>query len=260
MHTETVMIYFDDLDAMGVVHNLYIFSRPEQAEHVLATNAEHVLATNQDNYVKPFTYRPLRMMLGNGLLTAEDPLWRRHRRIIQPVFSTRDVASFAADMDAGAQRAAARWRGPQAVDAAAEMSAPTLDVVGRVLFAADLLSEAPPLRRALAAGQWLALLGAFLPIPWGPTSTSWQNTVGRYLPMNAGEVIYTLHHEAHTLAPWAGLGVFCGYAEAASEDSLQQAQELVTGLLARIGRRDDLSVTWQRSGTAAAASPPWPEA
>jgi len=142
---------------------LYIFSRPEQAEHVLATN--------QDNYVKPFTYRPLRMMLGNGLLTAEDPLWRRHRRIIQPAFSTRNIALFATDMDAGAQRAVARWRGSQAVDAAAEMSALTLDVVGRVLFGADLLSEAPPLRRALAAGQWLALLGAFLPIPWGPTST-----------------------------------------------------------------------------------------
>jgi cytochrome P450 len=138
---------------------LYIFSRPEQAEHVLATN--------QDNYVKPFTYRPLRMMLGDGLLTAEDPLWRRHRRIIQPVFATRNVASFAPDMDAGAQRAVAGWRGSQAVDVAAEMSALTLDVVGQVLFGADLLSEAPPLRRALAAGQWLALLGAFLPIPRG---------------------------------------------------------------------------------------------
>src|SRR5215469_3499690 len=63
---------------------LYIFSRPEQAEHVLAGN--------QDNYAKAFTYRPLRMMLGDGLLTAEGTAWRRHRRIIQPVFSTRNVA------------------------------------------------------------------------------------------------------------------------------------------------------------------------
>src|SRR5262245_56539285 len=63
---------------------LYLFSRPEQAEHVLAAN--------QDNYVKPFTYRPLRLMLGDGLVTAEDTLWRRHRRIIQPVFSSRNVA------------------------------------------------------------------------------------------------------------------------------------------------------------------------
>jgi cytochrome P450 len=142
---------------------LYIFSRPEQAEHVLAAN--------QGNYVKPFTYRPLRMLLGDGLLTAEGTVWRRHRRIIQPVFSSRNVASFAAEMDAGAQRAAERWNGSQVVDVTSEMSALALDVVGRVLFGADLVAEAPSLRRTLAAGQWLALLGAFLPISWGPRST-----------------------------------------------------------------------------------------
>jgi len=40
-------------------------------------------------------------------------------------------------------------------------------------------------------------------------------------------------------------------AEAGSDESLQQAQELVAGLLARFGRRDQLSVTWQRAGAAA---------
>jgi cytochrome P450 len=142
---------------------LYLFSRPDQAEHVLAAN--------QDNYVKPFTYRPLRLMLGDGLVTAEDPLWRRHRRIIQPVFSSRNVGSFAAEMDAGAQRGVARWNGSQTVELATEMSALTLDVVGRVLVGADLISEAPPLRRAQAGGQWLGLLAGLLPVPQGPAST-----------------------------------------------------------------------------------------
>jgi cytochrome P450 len=142
---------------------LYIFSRPEQAEHVLAGN--------QDNYAKPFTYRPLRMMLGDGLLTAEGTAWRRHRRIIQPVFSTRNVAAFAAEMDAGARRAVQRWDGTPMADVASEMSALTLDVVGRALFGTDLAAGAPSLKRTLAVGQWLALLGAFLPIGWGPRST-----------------------------------------------------------------------------------------
>jgi cytochrome P450 len=138
---------------------LYIFSRPEQAEHVLAAN--------QDNYVKPFTYRPLRMMLGNGLLTAEGTTWRRHRRIIQPVFSTRNIAAFAPHLDAGAQRALRRWNGSPAVEVASEMSALTLDVVGRVLFGADLADE---IATCLVAGHettamaltWsLALLSAY---------------------------------------------------------------------------------------------------
>jgi cytochrome P450 len=142
---------------------LYLFSRPEQAEHVLAAS--------QDNYVKPFTYRPLRMMLGDGLLTAEEGMWRRHRRIIQPVFSSRNVASFAADMDAAAQRALRRWNGSPVIDLASEMSALTLDVVGRALFGTDLIAQAPSLGRSLAAGQWLALLAALLPVPRGPGST-----------------------------------------------------------------------------------------
>ena len=142
---------------------LYIFSRPDQAEHVLAAN--------QANYVKPFTYRPLRMMLGDGLVTAEEGTWRRHRRIVQPVFSSRNVASSAAEMDAAAQRALHRWTGSPAVDLAGEMSALTLDVVGSALFGADLVAQAPSLGREVAAGQWLGLLAAFLPIPAGPGST-----------------------------------------------------------------------------------------
>jgi cytochrome P450 len=142
---------------------LYIFSRPDQAEHVLAAN--------QANYVKPFTYRPLRMMLGDGLVTVEEGTWRRHRRIIQPVFSSRNVASFAAEMDAAAQRALHRWTSSPVVDLTGEMSALTLDVVGSALFGADLVAQAPSLGREVAAGQWLGLLAAFLPIPAGPGST-----------------------------------------------------------------------------------------
>jgi cytochrome P450 len=156
---------------------LYLFSLPEQAEHVLAAN--------QDNYIKPFTYRPLRLMLGDGLVTAEDPLWRRHRRIIQPVFSSRNVTLFAGEMDAAAQRAVQRWNGSQTVELATEMSTLTLDVVGRVLLGADLITEARPLRRALADAQWLGLLAACLPVPQGPASTRVVRRAARLLGAGA---------------------------------------------------------------------------
>ncbi|HEU5416515.1 MAG TPA: cytochrome P450 [Streptosporangiaceae bacterium] len=150
---------------------LYLLSDPEQAEHVLARN--------QDNYVKPFTYRPLRMMLGDGLLTLEGAEWRRHRRIIQPVFSSQVIESFSAEMDAGAQRAVTRWQDSAVIDAASEMSRVALDVAGRVFFGTDLSVAAPSLGRALAAGQWLALLGALLPVTWGPRSASIVRTAAR---------------------------------------------------------------------------------
>jgi cytochrome P450 len=154
--------------------SVFILSRPEQAEHVLATN--------QDNYVKAFTYRPLRALIGDGLLTSEGETWRRHRRIIQPVFSRRHIAGFAPQMTAGAMRALTRWDAlpPGAVvDVAAEMSALTLDVVGQVLLRFDLREDTARLGRALAIGQRLTVVTTFLPIPWGPRSTRAVRALGR---------------------------------------------------------------------------------
>ena len=144
----------------------FVLSRPE--------HAEHVLATNQDNYVKAFTYRPLRALVGNGLLTSEGEMWRKHRRLIQPVFSRRDVTGFGPQMTAPARRLARRWAGladGSLVDVAREMSALTLEIVGLALFGADLTDDAGRLSRAMSVGQRVAVLTTFLPIGWGPVST-----------------------------------------------------------------------------------------
>src|ERR1700722_18532413 len=79
----------------------FVLTRPEYAEHVLAAN--------QDNYVKAFTYRPLRALIGNGLLTSEGEQWRRHRRLIQPVFSRRDVTRFGPAITDAARRMLKDW-------------------------------------------------------------------------------------------------------------------------------------------------------
>jgi cytochrome P450 len=126
------------------------------------------------------------MLLGDGLLTADEIAWRRHRRIIQPLFTTSSVASYAAHMDAAAQRAIRGWdSGRRVTDLAAEMGALALDVAGQALFGTDLLAGAPSLRRTLAAGQWLVLLGALLPVPWGTLSAGAARTLARRLGAGA---------------------------------------------------------------------------
>jgi cytochrome P450 len=144
----------------------FVLSRPE--------HAEHVLAANQDRYVKAFTYRPLRALVGNGLLTSEGEMWRKHRRLIQPVFSRRDATGFGPQMTAAAQRLARRWAGfadGSLLDVAREMSALTLEIVGLALFGSDLTNDAGQLNRAMSVGQRVAVLTTFLPIGWGPVST-----------------------------------------------------------------------------------------
>jgi cytochrome P450 len=75
----------------------------------LRSRPEHALAANQDNYVKAFTYRPLRALIGDGLLTSEGERWRRHRRVVQPLFSRGHVTAFGPAMTEAAQRLTARW-------------------------------------------------------------------------------------------------------------------------------------------------------
>ncbi|MGO8961372.1 MAG: cytochrome P450 [Streptosporangiaceae bacterium] len=154
--------------------SFFLLSRPE--------HAEHVLAVNQDNYVKAFTYRPLRALIGNGLLTSEGEDWRRHRRLVQPLFSRRDVRSFGPPMTAATKAMLKRWesvRAGEQIDVAAQLSALALDVVGRALFSADLTGDAGQMRRAMNAGQRVAVLATFAPLPWGPRSTRALKAVAR---------------------------------------------------------------------------------
>jgi cytochrome P450 len=158
----------------------FLLSRPE--------HAEHVLAANQDNYVKAFTYRPLRALVGDGLLTSEGDTWRRHRRLIQPVFSRRDVTGFGPQMTAAAQRLAGRWTAlpdGSLVNVAQEMGALTLGIVGLALFGADLTGDAARMGQAMSAGQRVAVLTTFLPISWGPTSTKVVKAAARRLGRTA---------------------------------------------------------------------------
>jgi ABC-2 type transport system permease protein len=104
---------------------------------------------------------------------------------------------------------------------------------------ATSLSDPGVLRAVTGAGLYLAVLGLFglglgavirfsagaVAVLFGVLFVpsilitllpqSWQDTIGPYLPMNAGETIYSVHRQAHTLQPWTGLGVFCLYAAAA---------------------------------------------
>jgi cytochrome P450 len=161
---------------LGPRSSVFILSRPE--------HAEHVLAANQDNYVKAFTYRPLRALIGNGLLTSEGDDWRRHRRLVQPLFSRREMAAFGPAMSEATQRMLAGWAAMPdgtVLDVFARMSALALDIAGRALFGTDLSADAARISRALTAGQRVAVLATFVPLPWGPRTDRAVKKAARWL-------------------------------------------------------------------------------
>jgi hypothetical protein len=66
------------------------------------------------------------------------------------------------------------------------------------------------------AGGIAALVAILFVIPvlTNVLGSSWRNAIAPYLPTNAGEAIAQLHEQPHTLAPWTGFGLFCGYTAA----------------------------------------------
>lgn len=103
---------------------------------------QHVLQDNNRNYLKGRGLAKVRGILGQGLLTSEGEIWRRQRRLIQPVFHRRKIASFATKMTAATEAMLERWQ-PRAdsrepFDVAEEMMRLTLDIVSKTLFSTAL--------------------------------------------------------------------------------------------------------------------------
>lgn len=141
-------------------HVFHLLSRPE--------HAEHVLVAAQDRYVKAFTYRPLKAFLGDGLLTSEGQTWRRHRRIVQPVFAHKHVHAFAPQIVAATRTRIERWRPGAAVDVAGEMRALTMTVIGQVLFGSDLAAESERVGAAVKRLQRGIIYASLLPSGGSP--------------------------------------------------------------------------------------------
>lgn len=143
-------------------HDDVIAARVPIARFMLIRNPEHarqVLVTNQDNYVKGVEYDLLAVGFGRGLVTELDEhAWRKHRKLMQPVFAKRHVDGFAEQMTDAVSAACDRWAvqyARQPIDIAAEMNAVTLDIIGRTMFGADLMPRAEQTREAFARLLWV---------------------------------------------------------------------------------------------------------
>lgn len=108
-----------------------------------------VLVTKNANFVKSRGLERMRRLLGNGLLTSEDPLHARQRRLVAPAFHRERLLAYGTVMVECARATGERWQDGATVDMAREMSRLTLAIVGRTLFAADVADEADDIGAAL---------------------------------------------------------------------------------------------------------------
>ncbi len=125
---------------------LHLFSHPDLAEQILVQQA--------DRFVKVYDPRRpvgLALVLGNGLVTSSGEVWKRHRRIIQPVFHRSRMATMADRMVQVGEQRIAGWAGheEQPVDIAAEMMQLALEVISQTMFTTSMAQHIEHISRAL---------------------------------------------------------------------------------------------------------------
>jgi cytochrome P450 len=121
---------------------------------------QELLVTRQHEFIRDTGATLGRELVGDGLLTREEPLHRERRRILQPAFHRDQIASYAAVMIEECERLSREWERNETFDIRAEMRRLTLAIVGATLFGTDFRGSAEPIARVLQRvaqkGRWLA--------------------------------------------------------------------------------------------------------
>ncbi|WP_141765495.1 cytochrome P450, partial [Burkholderia mallei] len=145
--------------------------------HALAhpDHIQYVLQENHRNYVRGRFYDNFKMFFGDGLLTTDGEFWRRHRRVVQPLFHKKQVDAHTAAVGDAALALAYRWSAlppGKALDVVEEMMHLSLRMLGLMVFNTDVSSHAeaagPAVRFGIEAMMPQGNLNDFIP-RWAPT-------------------------------------------------------------------------------------------
>ena len=132
---------YGDLATMSVRPALvYLVNHPDLIQEVLVAQHRHV---GRGRSVDALKY-----LLGEGLITSDGALHLRQRRLMQPHFHHRRIATYGETMIQYTRRHQQRWSDGMEVDMAEEMRDLTLHIVVKTLFNLDLPSDIKRIGRA----------------------------------------------------------------------------------------------------------------
>jgi cytochrome P450 len=120
---------------------------------------QELLVTRQHEFRRDTGATLGRELVGDGLLTREEPLHRERRRILQPAFHRDQIASYVKAMTAECDQLCREWEQKDHFDIRTEMRPVTLAIVGATLFGTDFrdgaLQISEVLQRVLRKAAWL---------------------------------------------------------------------------------------------------------
>ena len=102
-----------------------------------AEAVQQVTVSQQHNFVKGVGFARMRKVLGEGLLTNEEPIHLHHRRLMQPPFHHGNLDIYVETMNRLIRAHLGSWQGKSQINLTSEMMALTLEIVSQCLFGLD---------------------------------------------------------------------------------------------------------------------------
>ncbi len=157
--------YGDLVHYSGLNRHIYQFNHPELIQELLVNH--------EPRNLRGIVMQRSRFILGNGLLTSEEPFHMRQRRMAAPAFHRARIAAYGDVIAKYAAEMVDQWK-PGPLDIHPEMLLLALRVVGKCLFDTDAKSEVKKIAAAVDAFMGFLPL-VFLPfskviesLPFGP--------------------------------------------------------------------------------------------
>ena len=100
-----------------------------------------VLINQASAFVKERTVKRMKLLLGEGLITSDDPIHMRQRRIAAPAFHRQRINAYADQIVACAAHQSAAWQPGQTIDIAAASMSLSLEIVARTLFDTEVTDD-----------------------------------------------------------------------------------------------------------------------
>ena len=175
---------------MGPV-SMHVVSHPELVEDILIQRPEQFIKMYLADRPKG-----LALILGQGLITSTGALWKRQRKLIQPLFVKSRVAEYEGEIAAAGRNLISHWQGfapSTPVDIGAEMMRTTLEVITRTMFNISVLDQLDWLEPALQTILEFAANDMRNPLSlprWLPTR---KNREFRSAMQSIDQLVYGLH-------------------------------------------------------------------
>ena len=140
--------------------NIYQINHPELIADFFLKDSVH--------HHRNLVMQKARDVLGHGLLTSEEPLHMRQRRLAQPAFLRDRIAAYGKVIGAKAVQMTEGWKPEAAVDLHPQMMELALRIVGKCLFDLDELEDVRSVAEAVDSFM------QFVPLSFLPFSSSIQ--------------------------------------------------------------------------------------